>query len=455
MRTSKTILVLMLVILLAAVGLTTSFAKRRASFAVANVPFGVGSLAVPTAVPEATSVSWYCTIPPSIGAITTDGVVLENPTRFERHILISSEVGKHLEHGIMLAHSSLRLLLTPGHGRVIVSSGGVVAFVETRTTPTAVPQIRPCSSSPSTNWTFEGLSTRTGTQSAISVYNPFKVEAVVDFSYYSSQGVIAVPSVEGLIVKPGKVMTLNVERFAPNAADIAATVTARSGSVVAVASTAAPNTQEVLGDAAPSTQLYLPYIPVTGLKALALHLVNTSALADPVTISLAGFDGTSDVADMGTMHAVERVTIPANSPLTIDLTSIATATSTGAVAIKVAARNAIDGLGSIQTSNPATPFYEITPVFFHAARWWLSCIANPPTNNPDVVSSRASLLSVIGGSLAGGHRQRSTSTNILRPSVGPIGLTSTTPSLYELHFSHAVTAGVVPFIEGCATLPAT
>ncbi|WP_298383052.1 DUF5719 family protein [Ferrimicrobium sp.] len=455
MRSSKVILVAMIAVLIAGVGLTRSFAASRSKFAVSHVPFGIGSLAVPTAVPQASSVSWYCVVPPTIGTIKTDGIVLENPTRYARRLLISSEVGKRLEHGIMLAHSSLHLLVGPGHGRVIVSSGGVVAFVETRTTSAAAPQISPCSSSPSNSWTLEGLSTTTGTRSSISIYNPFKVQAVVDLSYYSSQGVLAVPSVEGLIAKPGAVLTVNAERFAPNAKDIAATVSARSGSVIAVASVASPNPQVVLGDAAPSTRLYLPYVPTGGLKALVVDLVNTSSISDTVTISMAGFTGSTGVAVMQSMHPVERVTVPANSPLAVDMTSIASTTSSGAVAIKVMARRPLFGLGSIETSSGTAPFFAITPSFFHSARWWVSCVANPAHRGPEVVFSRASRVSVIGGSLAGGHVQKSTSTNILSPSVGPIGLTSATPSLYQLHLSRAMTLGTLPLSEGCAALPAT
>lgn len=442
-------------VLVAAVTMTNSFAARRAQFAVANVPFGIGSLAVPTAVPTATSVSWYCVAPRLLGAIHSDGVILENPTSHERKLLITSKVGHHRQHRVMLPHSSMHLHVTPGHGRVIVSSGGMVAFVETQTTSTALPQISPCSSSPSSHWTVEGLSTTTGTGSTVSVYNPFKVQAVVDLSYYSTQGEVSVPSVEGLIVRPGAVMTINAERFAPNAADISASVTARSGSVVVVSSVASPNTQETLGYATPSTHLYLPYVPTAGTKSLTLELLNTSSKPVPVAIEMAGFNGTLQVADMGPMHIVERVTVPANSPLPVDLTSVANTTGTQAVAVKVISRGApLFGLGAVQSSSPSVPFYQLTPTFFRAAQWWMSCIANPTTHDPEVVFSRSSLISITGDSLAGGVLPHSTSSNILRPSVEPIGLAASTPSLFKLRLAHAMTVASVPLTEGCVAIPA-
>ncbi|WP_298212011.1 DUF5719 family protein [Ferrimicrobium sp.] len=455
MKSAKVILLGLVVVLVGAVALTHTFAVRRAQFAVANVPLGIGSLAVPTAVPDATSVSWYCVVPPSLGDLRFDGIILENPTRFDRRLLISSEVGTRVEHGLLLAHSSLRLLVPPGHGRVIVSSGGVVAFMETQTTPTATPQIYPCSSSPSSSWTVEGLSTTTGSHSTIAVYNPFKVQAVVDLNYYSVEGEESVPSVEGLIVRPGAVLTINAGQFAPNTANIAAAIAARSGSIVVASSVAAPNTQETLADATPSGRLYLPYIPLVGTKALSLDLVNTSTVPDPVTISMAGFDGTANAADMGRMRTVERVTVPPQAPLVVNLTSIASAVGTRAVAVKVAGRNALYGIGTVQSTSPTSPFYELKPIYFHSSHWWVSCVANPSTNAPEVVFSRASLASIIGGSLVGGHAQRSTATNILRPSLEPIGLVATTPSLYELQVSHAMTVATLPMVEGCTALPAT
>ncbi len=455
MQRKKAILVALVVALVGVVLLTNAYSAQRARFAVANVPFGIGSLAIPTAVPDATSVSWYCVIPSTLGAIRSDGIILENPTRFDRRLLISSEVGKRINHGLLLAHSSLRLLVPPGHGRVIVSSGGVVAFIETQTTPTATPQLSPCSSSPSNSWTVEGLSTTTGSHSTISVYNPFKVQAVIDLNYYSAQGEVSVPSVEGLIVRPGAVLAINAERFAPNTSAIAAGISARSGSVVVASSIALPNTQESLGDAAPSGRLYFPYVPLVGTKTLSLDLVNTSTTADPVTISMAGFDGTPQVADMGQMRTVERVTVPAGAPLVVDLTSIASTTGSRAVAIKVTGRTALYGFGAVQTTNPVAPFYELAPTLFHSSRWWVSCAANPSTHVPEVVFSRASLASIIGGSLVGGVAQGSTATNILRPSLEPIGLTATTPSLYEVRLSQPMTVGTLPAVEGCAALPAT
>jgi hypothetical protein len=251
-------------------------------------------------------------------------------------------------------------------------------------------------------------------------------------------------------------MTIDAERFAPNATDIAASVTARSGSVVVVSSVASPNTQDLLGYATPSTHLYLPYVPTVGTKALTLDLLNTASRPIPVTIEMAGFDGTVHVADMGPMHIVERVTIPANSPLPVNLTSLASSTGTEAVAVKVISRGApLYGLGAVRSSNPSMPFYELTPVFFHAARWWLSCIANPTAHDPEVVFSRGSLISITGGSLNGGGLPQSTSSNILRPSIEPVGVAASTPSLFKLRLAHAMTVASVPLAEGCVALPAT
>lgn len=356
----------------------------------------------------------------------------------------------------MQPRSSLRLSVPPGQGRVLVSSGGVVAFVETQTTSRAAPEISPCSSSPSGYWTVEGLSTTTGTRSTVTIYNPFKVQAVVDLNYYSTQGEIAVPSVEGLIVRPGAVMTIDAERFAPNTANISAAVTARSGSVVVVSSVAAPNTQESLGYATPSTHLYLPYVPLATAKTLTLDLLNTSPRQVSVTIEMAGFSGTASGTDMGGMHTVERVTLPANSPLPVDLTSVASSIGAQAVAIKVISGGGpVYGLGVVRSSSLSVPFYELTPVFFHSPRWWLSCIANPAAHDPEVVFSRGSIMSITGGSLTGAGTFQSTSANVLRPSIEPVGLAARTPSLFKLQLTHSMAVASVPLAQGCVALPAT
>ena len=192
-----------------------------------------------------------------------------------------------------------------------------------------------------------------------------------------------------------------------------------------------------------------------GVHYLLYGKHNTSSKPVPVAIEMAGFNGTLQVADMGPMHIVERVTVPANSPLPVDLTSVANTTGTQAVAVKVISRGApLFGLGAVQSSSPSVPFYQLTPTFFRAAQWWMSCIANPTTHDPEVVFSRSSLISITGDSLAGAALPHSTSSNILRPSVEPIGLAASTPSLFKLRLAHAMTVASVPLTEGCVAIPA-
>jgi hypothetical protein len=109
---------------------TQGLARRRSSFDVAGVPLGIGGLTVPTVVPNATSVSWYCALVPSSQGVSHQAILLENPSSHARRFKVLREADGHSSSGLLLAHSSLRIPVAGAASRMVVASGGVLALTE-------------------------------------------------------------------------------------------------------------------------------------------------------------------------------------------------------------------------------------------------------------------------------------------------------------------------------------
>jgi len=439
---------------------TQGLARRRSSFDVAGVPLGIGGLTVPTVVPNATSVSWYCALVPSSQGVSHQAILLENPSSHARRFKVLREADGHSSSGLLLAHSSLRIPVAGAASRMVVASGGVLALTEA-SLPSGEALV-PCASSPGTSWTVGGLATRTGDASTIAIYNPLGREAVVDVVGYTASGTTTVPGVQGLLVEPGETLELNVERFAPDAAMSAATVIAKAGAVVVasrVTVAGSPTAVSLIpGVMTPGGHLYFPYVPVAAHRDLTLELVNPGSAQAEARVLLAGFTAGRAPAAMRRMRPAIRVPVPGGASFSLDLGPEASAIGAVALAMKVDTTGGL--LAAFVVDAAGTSAGDVlVPYPFPSDLWWLTCVGSVPKAGPTVVYTRGSaagtFVDVLGVSLTGTPELTRSSTNVLEPSISGVGMSLTPPALYEISATTRMTIAPTTVGESCVSLPAS
>lgn len=91
----------------------------------------------------------------------------------------------------------------------------------------------PCASSSSDVWHFAWGDTSLDVAEVIAVFNPFPGDAVVDFTFVNDEGVREPQALTGLVVPGQSVVVADVSAEATRRPQVSATVTARTGRVVA------------------------------------------------------------------------------------------------------------------------------------------------------------------------------------------------------------------------------
>jgi len=439
---------------------TQGLARRRASFDVAGVPLGVGGLTVPTVVPNATSVSWYCDLVPSAHGVARQAILLENPSSHARRFLMLHHADGRGYSGLLLAHSSLRVPMEGGQSRMVISSGGVVALTEVSLASGT--SLVPCASSPGTSWTVPGLATKTGDASVIAIYNPLSREAVVDVVGHTASGTTTVPAVQGLIVAPGQTLALDAERVVPDAPLSAATVIAKAGAVVVTSLVsvggATGSVSIAPGAMTPGGRLYFPYVPLGAHADLTLELINPGSAQLQAKVSMAGFTSAKPPATMRRMRLAVTVPVPAGVSFELDLAPEASAIGAAALAVKVNTTGGLVVAALVDTASAAGGTV-LVPYPFPSDLWWLACDGVVPKGGPTVVytrgSSKGTFVDVLGESLKGNPDLTRAASNVLEPSLSGIGMSLASPALYEISASTRMTIAPTGLGESCVSLPAT
>ncbi|HEV3225622.1 MAG TPA: DUF5719 family protein [Acidimicrobiales bacterium] len=91
----------------------------------------------------------------------------------------------------------------------------------------------PCSSTPSDTWYLPTGTTTRDAHEVLALFNPFPVDAVVDITFQTSDGFRNPPELQSLPVPGGQLRLVDVSASAPRIEQLAATVVALSGRVVA------------------------------------------------------------------------------------------------------------------------------------------------------------------------------------------------------------------------------
>jgi Family of unknown function (DUF5719) len=120
----------------------------------------------------------------------------------------------------------------PWLGTRVDVGGGAVSATE-MVDGSAGSAVASCASETAPKWYFAAGATTAGSSLRMSVFNPTADLAVVDLSFMTAAGVTAPQPFQGLVLEPGVFRSVTVGQYVQDQKQVAAVVTARSGSVVA------------------------------------------------------------------------------------------------------------------------------------------------------------------------------------------------------------------------------
>jgi hypothetical protein len=247
--------------------------------------------------PGTESSAWYCTGQTTpAGAIAVGTLVLTNTTgRIVRGVITStSETGAQV----------LTSVVVPPHGQlvpsapapssgawvaqeVVLGSGGVA--VTQAVHGTAGWSEAPCASQTSQQWYFASGVTTGSDGLFISVFNPTSTPDVVDMTFVTPGGVVHPIDYQGLVIGPGQLQVANVGAFVQDQAAVSATVSSRTGRIVA--------TEVQQFSSYPQGLSVLPGVPATASNwsipqseeinggASELDIYNPGSTAETVTVT--------------------------------------------------------------------------------------------------------------------------------------------------------------------------
>lgn len=156
-------------------------------------------------------------------------------------------------------------------GAIVDTDGGAVGVVQV-VDGALGRAASPCATSGSQRWYLPAGQTRINAADTILLLNPYPTDSIVDLSFSTDQGVETPEAFEGLDVPAGGLVAVPLGTHLRRRANIATTVSVRTGNVVAWESetvTPPPKGAPLLGTPAASAPLADPAYPVPGV-ALSL-----------------------------------------------------------------------------------------------------------------------------------------------------------------------------------------
>ena len=268
------ILLVVAVLLLAGGLLDTAGADRTRTASAAAQAAASGEVPV-AAPPQALSSSWFCA-----GATDTPGGRAPGSI-----VIANSGIGK-AEGTVTLVPSSgppVKVAVSvPGDSRKAVAedvpggSAWIGAVVDVDAGAVSVEQqidgagglvSTPCATSGSSHWYFTDGQTLVNAGVQITLLNPYPADSVVDLSFTTDQGSEFPVGFQGIVVPPGGLVSVNLGDHLRRRQQIATTVIARTGRVVAWETRWVDPPQAgaaVLGTPAAQNPLADPAAPVPG-----------------------------------------------------------------------------------------------------------------------------------------------------------------------------------------------
>ena len=233
------------VVLLVVLGfLVAAFAlERGAEEAPPSLGAPLDRLAPTVAADDAPSATWYCAAGTALGAeegVAEQVVVLANAAAEDRTATLTafgSEAQQATTTVDVPAASRVdvavtELLSAPWASVLVELDGGGVGVEHVLSGPTGT-TAGPCSSTVSPTWYLPAGTTVLGVGHWLALFNPFPDEAVVDLTFETDTDTRTPPELQGLVVPGRSVQVVDVAAVVTVREQLATTVEARSGLVVA------------------------------------------------------------------------------------------------------------------------------------------------------------------------------------------------------------------------------
>lgn len=334
-------------------------------------------------VPSRTNVSaaWYC----AEGTSTPDGrateaVIIGNLERHPIDVTVTVMPGASEEPRSRrlsvdtLAQRRVEVadVLATAEPGVVVEVFGGQAVVEHEVRRADDFAVNPCTRRAAPTWFFTGVSTDRGAQEWLALFNPFGDDAIVDVTFLTTNGVDAPGETQALVVPRRSRVSLAVHDLVSREPEVAISVVARTGRVVAESSTQFDGTDVRRG---------LSLSP--GVNRGAGHWrfpSGTSTAGTTRSVSIANFgDVAADVEvdlflDNGSSVPPDRVTV---SPMSIATVDVGQRVAAGVgYAIDVRTRQGtpvvVDATGAWAAPAPVTGVASTPGSVTTATRWALA-----------------------------------------------------------------------------------
>jgi hypothetical protein len=247
-----------------------------ASASTPPTPVVAASAAAPA---DALSSSWFCAGATNTGGALPGSVVIANDAGrpVDGRVTIMSSSGASRAAPVSVGrYSSLTIPESlPGAAgdwvaAVVDMEGGSVAVEQVVDGGSVLGRsLAPCATSASPRWYFPTGQTRINAGEEILLLNPYATPVVADLSFTTDQGVETPVDLQGITVPANGLYSVDVDKALPRRSYIAATVSARSGGIVAWQAswvTPPPQGAPLVGTPAASAPLADPALPVPGVS---------------------------------------------------------------------------------------------------------------------------------------------------------------------------------------------
>lgn len=346
-------------------------------------------------VPEraAVSAAWYC----AEGTSTPDGradetVIIGNLARhsIDVELTVMAAEGPQTRHLSVdtLAQRRIKVsdVVVSAEPGVVVEVFGGQAVVEHEVRGNGDVAVGPCTRQTARRWYLAGSSTERGAETWLALFNPFGDDAIVDVAFVTDAGRQSPEATQALVVPRRSRISVAVHDFARRAANVAISVRARTGRVVAEQSQRFDGTDTRKGIA---VSLGSP----SGARRWRLPSGNLESGATQ-SVSIANFGARPTEVDVrvwvaGSVVAQpERVDVPANGVVRVDLGGLVAAGTGYALDVR-AVRNVsivVDGFGAWAAPSPVTGVAS-TPGSTTTAKQWAFAVGRFGDDGDAVISA--------------------------------------------------------------------
>jgi hypothetical protein len=314
------VVVVLAALLIAAVGAGDRTTRAGVGVTVAAVAASAPAAGVESSV-------WYCSGGPVSRGPSGDQVTISNVGSAAVRVAIDVLVAERdvAEQFVSVAARSstttavARLSSAPSAAVVVQPFGGDVV-VEQGFSVNGDVAMAPCATRASSSWYFAAGSSVSGTQTWLSLLNPFAVDAVVDVEAYSEDGLLAPGSLQGLDVPADSRLAVRIDQTVAEQRIVAVSVQARAGSQVVA-------TQSVIQSRPPASSASLSLGALAPARTWMFadnrsqaDSVQQLVLADPGDVDATA--RVSVVADVATVIEPRVVHVPATTAVTVDFSSV-------------------------------------------------------------------------------------------------------------------------------------